>query len=134
MNPGQLYAQLWRLFRSIMADTQPELERSKLSLRSFFLLNKVDELPYPAQLAEYLLLPAPTISGLIKELEEFAYIQRETDKHDLRRFRITLTPKGSEVLQNVRLVIDRIMEERCGKLAEKEVEDLGRLLSVLEHE
>jgi DNA-binding MarR family transcriptional regulator len=45
-----------------------------------------------------------------------------------------LTPKGSEVLQNVRLVIDRIMEERCGKLAEKEVEDLGRLLSVLEHE
>jgi hypothetical protein len=49
MNPGQLYAQLWRLFRSIMADTQPELERSKLSLRSFFLLNKVDELPYPAQ-------------------------------------------------------------------------------------
>ena len=132
MQGSQLISQLSRVMRAIMAEAQPELERHNLSVRSFFVLLKIEEFPYPAQLAEQLLLPAPTISLHLRELEQLNYIKRELDEKDLRRYRIALTEEGQKALNVIQASIDMIVSQKCRSLSKSDQKDLEQIVGMLE--
>lgn len=72
---------------------------------------------------------APTISVILKKLEEEGIVRREKDKKDLRVFRVYLTDKGREIDKNN---IERIKAADAMALEgldETEKEELMKLLS-----
>lgn len=113
MRGSLIFSQLWHIIRDIMAEIQPIMDQTQLSVRSFFLLSKINDLPYPAQLAEQLLLPPPTVSLHLRELERLNYVKRESDQKDLRRYRMRLTEKGQQVLGRIETEIDQIVAAKC---------------------
>ncbi len=134
MQGNQVFSQLWRIMRGIMAEIQPALEEAKLSVRSFFLLTKVEEFPYPAQLAEQLLLPPPTISLHLRELEQLNYLSRQPDQKDLRRFHLALTDQGQKVLSEMQANIDKIVGDKCEFINKTDQLKFEQIISTLELE
>ena len=59
-----------------------------------FILCTVEGNPFPADLARALSMPKPSMTFLIKKLEESGYLRRQGEKGDLRRYRLTITPAG----------------------------------------
>ena len=64
-----ILANLWQLIQSVMDDSEPALEALGLSPKAFFLLEAVEEHPFPAELARRMHLPPPTVTYLVKQLE-----------------------------------------------------------------
>ena len=64
------------------------------SIQSAFHFVSVDANPFPADLARALSMPKPSMTFLIKKLEESGYLRRQGEKGDLRRYRLTITPAG----------------------------------------
>ena len=132
MKTSEVFPHLWRAVRAIMAEVQPQLRQSNLSVRSFFLLSKIEECCYPAQLAEELFMPPPTVSQVLRELEELHYINREVEQADLRRYRLSLTPIGVKMLALVQEAIGRVVDQRCVRVSRSEMKSLVQVLTVLE--
>lgn len=126
-----MFSQLWQVMRGIMAEIQPALQDAKLSVRSFFLLTKIEEFPYPAQLAEQLLLPAPTISLHLRELEQLNYLERQPDQKDLRRFHLALTDQGRKVLAQMQSNIDKVVKGRFGTIAKADQIQFEQIVAAL---
>ncbi len=132
MKTRELFSQLWRVLRGIVAEAQPDLKTAGLSPRAFFLLSKVEEFHYPAQLAEELLMPPPAISQIVRELEGLGYLERQVDQRDLRRYRLSVTLTGAKALERVRGAIAKVVEKRCSGLARADLKKLEEMLAILE--
>ena len=65
-----ILANLWQLIQSVLDDSEPDLEALGLSPKAFFLLAAVEEHPFPAELARRMHLPPPTVTYMVKQLEE----------------------------------------------------------------
>jgi DNA-binding MarR family transcriptional regulator len=62
------------------------------------MLAAINEHPHPAELADILCMPKPTVTVYLKRLGEADFVRRETDPADLRRHRLTVTPAGRKVM------------------------------------
>ena len=62
------------------------------------MLAEVDEHPHPAELADTLCMPKPTVTVNVKRLEAAGFLRREIDAADLRRHRLLLTPAGRKAM------------------------------------
>ncbi|MBK7749439.1 MAG: MarR family transcriptional regulator [Candidatus Obscuribacter sp.] len=114
-----IFLKIMRAMHTLIEDLEPGLEELKLEPKEFFLLYSVDENPYPAELARALLLPGPTVSFLIKRVEKAGYLKRETDKQDLRKFKLTLTKSGRAALNRGYELLEVALQKRLGKLNAK---------------
>lgn len=103
--------------------TEEALGRDKMDVKSFFVLSAVDEIPHPAELARYLMMPKPTITFIIKKLEKLGYLKRKTVKGDLRKFEMVLTPLGRSVQERGRKTVSDALENSLNKLTKKEREN-----------
>src|SRR5579863_9419140 len=65
------------------------------------------------QVADFLAITPPSATVLVDNLAAAGYVQRNSDKNDRRTIHLSLTKKGSEVLQ-------KGIKQRC--------KDLGKLL------
>ena len=93
-----ILANLWQLIQSVMDDSEPALEALGLSPKAFFLLEAVEEHPFPAELARRMHLPPPTVTYLVKQLEAKGFLERRAEPGDLRKFRLVQTAAGKEAL------------------------------------
>ena len=127
----RILGELWHLVASVMDEMEPSLEPLGLSYKAFMLLEAVAEHPFPAQLARKLYVPPPTVTYLVKQLEEKGYLARRSEAGDLRKFRLVQTPEGLEALRKGVEAFAAISSERTGRLSPEELASfegmIGRL-------
>jgi DNA-binding MarR family transcriptional regulator len=126
-----ILANLWQLIQTVMDDSEPDLEALGLSPKAFFMLAAVEEHPFPAELARKMHLPPPTVTYMVKQLEEKGFLERRAEPGDLRKFRLVQTIAGREVLSQGRDVLSHVLGQRLRRLDQDEIISFGRLVERL---
>lgn len=128
-------ARLWtlnfRLLTGVIDEAARGIEALGFEVREFFVLDGVEELSYPAQLAQRLSIPRPSITLYLKNLEAKGFVRREIDPDDLRRHRLTITASGRKAVARARTILSDRYGERLARLSERERAELRRLLQTL---
>src|SRR5258708_491939 len=93
MRPWELLLRNVNVLHSVLEKAEPELSLLELDAKRLFILCMVDANPFPADLARALSLPKPSMTFLMKKLERSGYLRRQGEKDDLRRYRLTITPR-----------------------------------------
>jgi len=82
-------------------------------------------------LAEVGLLHAPSVTRILKDLEERKLIVREPDANDRRRALVALTPEGREIVKTISRMVVRIMRDYSERFGEQRLERLINELRAL---
>jgi DNA-binding MarR family transcriptional regulator len=122
---------LWRLIQSVLDDSEPDLEALGLTPKAFFLLAAVEEHPFPALLARRMHLPPPTVTYMIKQLEQKGLLERRAEPGDLRKFRLVQTAAGKAALHKGTEALGLVLDERLRRLAPDEVVSFDRIVKRL---
>jgi homoprotocatechuate degradation regulator HpaR len=83
------------------------------------------------RLSDVGLLHAPSVTRILKDLEERKLVVREPDRHDLRRTLVALTPQGRELVKNISRDVLRIMREYSDRFGAQRLERLQDELRAL---
>jgi DNA-binding MarR family transcriptional regulator len=126
-----IMANLWQLVHSVLDESVPDLEGLGLSAKTFFLLESVEEHPFPAELARRMYLPPPTVTYMIKQLEEKGFLGRQAEPGDLRKFRLVQTVAGREALRRGSETIGAVLAERLRLLDREDVLAFDRIVKRL---
>jgi DNA-binding MarR family transcriptional regulator len=130
-SPWEIWTQNFEMTMAVMAEVEPEVRAQGVEMKEFFLLGKLDEHPYPADLARALLTPKPSITFMVKRLEAAGFVQRHTEAGDLRRFRLTLTRSGRKAMESSRAILDQAFGRRLSLLSGTERAELAKILGRL---
>lgn len=82
-------------------------------------------------LADVGLLHAPSVTRILKDLEERKFVVREPDANDGRRTLVALTPEGREIVRIVSRDVLRVMREYSERFGAKRLEKLTNELRAL---
>jgi len=82
-------------------------------------------------LAEVGLLHAPSVTRILKELEQRKLIVRETDVNDRRRNLVALSPEGREVVKVISRQVLHVMREHSVRFGDQRMEKLLNELRAL---
>jgi DNA-binding MarR family transcriptional regulator len=126
-----ILANLWQLVQSILDESEPDLDALGLSPKTFFLLTAVEEHPFPAELARRMHLPPPTVTYMIKQLEERGLLGLQAEPGDLRKFRLVQTVAGREALRRGKGTLSALFVERLRRLDRENVLAFGRIVERL---
>lgn len=70
-------------------------------------------------------------SALVDSLEREGYVERTMDRGDRRRIVVTLTSKGRQTFEKMRLMSCTVLSELVDNLSDEEAGELARLLKKL---
>ncbi|GIW25946.1 MarR family winged helix-turn-helix transcriptional regulator [Meiothermus sp.] len=129
-----LLTNLWRLSRGLREEAVPHLERLGLAPTDPWLLAEIEHHHYPTEAVRAMQIPAPTISQMLKRLEQAGLVVRSLDPADLRRYRFELTPAGRTVLEESRRHILAALERRLARLTPAQRQQFAQWLEVLAQE
>lgn len=73
-----------------------------------------------------------TLTRLVSVLEEYGYVQRDPDPRDARASTLAITPKGHDVLENLREETTAFLTQSLRTLSDGQVAALAAALPVLE--
>ena len=121
----------YRLLMGVVDAAAAGIAALRLEVKEFFVLDDVEECPYPAELAKRLFMPKATITGYLKSLEAKGLIRREIDPDDLRRHRLRTTACGRETVARGRRILSDQYGKRLARLHGHESDELQRLLEKL---
>ena len=121
----------YRLVASVIGEVAPALRELGIEVKELFLLAELDAHPYPAELAEALLIPKPSVTVYVKSLEAAELVKREIDNADLRRHKLTLTPEGRKVMAGGLALLAGAFGQRLGRLTATQQAELKSLLEKL---
>lgn len=128
-------ARIWSLnhqvLTRVMNDCAREIESLGLEAKEFFVLGEIDDCPYPAELAVRLVLPKPSVTVYLKNLQAKGFVRRKIDPTDLRRHRLALTPEGAQTLDKALEILSVKFDEWLVRLDTDEQTELQRLLAKL---
>ncbi|MGV8874898.1 MAG: MarR family winged helix-turn-helix transcriptional regulator [Rhodococcus sp. (in: high G+C Gram-positive bacteria)] len=128
-------ALLWklnqRLLTSVLNAAEPQFEQHGIETKEFFVLDEIDESPYPAELAAKLMLPKASVTMYLRNLVEKGLVQREIDQDDLRRHRLRTTTKGRAVRAQALDALAAEFAVMMGKIDEADRVELRRILLAL---
>ena len=82
MRPWELLLRNVNVLHSVLERAEPELASLELDAKRLFILCTVEAHPFPADLARALSLPKPSMTFLVKKLEESGYLRRQGEKGD----------------------------------------------------
>jgi len=80
------------------------------------------------QLAQHCCILSPSMTGIIKRLEQQYYIQRRKSELDQRRTLISLTPASRELFQQVSPEVDARYQALIEKFGQQRLDELSELL------
>ena len=112
----------------------PDLETLGLHSKGFFLLAAIEQTPFPAELARIMSLPSPTVTYIIKQLEEKRFVRRKIEPGDLRKFRLLLTASGKRAVLQGKEKINEVFGERLARLSQKDIDLFNQLVGRLAQE
>jgi DNA-binding MarR family transcriptional regulator len=121
----------YRVSVSVISEIAPEIAALGLETKELFVLAEIDEHPYPADLADTLCMPRPTVTTNLKRLEAAGLVRREIDASDLRRHRLHLTDAGREALARGMAVLVQAFGARLARLGADEQAALQGMLERL---
>jgi len=130
-DPATIFSLNTRLSVELLAEATPAIEALGLEPKAFFVLDGLEQQPYPADLARWLSMPRPTITGYLKTLEKKGLIRRELQPQDLRRHLLALTPTGRKTLSKARGILAECYGARLDRLTTTEAATFARLLERL---
>jgi DNA-binding MarR family transcriptional regulator len=131
MNSWDLLQLNLQLYENITQNAERALADDELDVKSFLLLACVEEMKHPAALAKRLALPKPTVTFLIKKLEQALYVKRKTVAGDLRRFEIQLTALGRKVCDRGRKTMSDAFDASISQLSPDERHQYSLILQKL---
>jgi DNA-binding MarR family transcriptional regulator len=126
-----ILANLWRLVQSVLDESAPGLEAEGLSPKTFFLLETAREHPFPAELARRMHLPPPTVTYMIKQLEQRGFLERQAVPGDLRKFRLVQTAAGRKALSRGREILSAALCQRLQRVSQEDVLAFARIIERL---
>jgi DNA-binding MarR family transcriptional regulator len=131
VDASKVWSLNYRLLSTVIASVTPQVTDLGLEVKELFVLGAIDEHPHPAQLADVLCMPKPTITVYLKRLGSAGFIRREIDPNDLRRHRLTLTSPGRKALARGLALLAHAFAERLSRLSAAEQVQLATLLEKL---
>lgn len=132
MRPWELLLRNANVLQSVFEKAEPELSLLELDARRLFILCTVEAHAFPADLARVLSLPKPSITFLVKKLEESGYLRRQGEKGDLRRYRLTITPAGTKARDKGAEAVNRIFGASLNRLSAADQATLSRIVDQLQ--
>lgn len=123
---------IWRLQRALREEMEEGLKALGLSGLEAWLLKVVESVAYPSEVARHMGLPPPTVSHMLRRLEERGFVHRSLDDKDLRRFSFRLTEKGRDALLEAEKLMEAAVSRRLARLTPEETARLIALLGNLE--
>lgn len=131
MSAAKVWSLNYRLLMGVINDAAGDIEKLGLEIKEFFVLADIEESPYPAELAEKLCMPKPTITVYLKNLEAKNFVKREIDSKDLRRHRLVVTASGKKAVTKGLSIFSNIFGSRLSKLTASERNEFQKLLEKL---
>ncbi|MEM6394327.1 MAG: MarR family winged helix-turn-helix transcriptional regulator [Planctomycetota bacterium] len=131
VDPWEQLFTLMAAMQSVLQQAQPALAGLGMDAKSLFVLLLVDYHPSPAELADALVLPRPTVTTLIKKMETAGYLERRGVPGDLRRFHLAVTSAGIKARTQGVDVLDKIHGQRLAKLGRADQRKLTQLLQAI---
>ncbi len=101
---------------SVLTGVARNIAELGLEPKDLFVLAEMDLHPHPAELANVLSMPRPTVTMSIKRLEAAGFVRREIDSADLRRYRLILTAEGRKTMARGLALISKAFAARLARL------------------
>lgn len=131
IDPAKLWSLNYRMIMSVISGVSPEIAKLGLDVKALFLLAELDEHPHPAELAEKLLMPKPTVTVHVKHLEAAGFVKREIDAADLRRHRLVLTGAGRKAMTRGLAILSAAFGARLGRMSAAKQSELQAMLETM---
>jgi DNA-binding MarR family transcriptional regulator len=131
IDAAKIWSLNYQLLMSVITSVAPDIAALGLETKELFLLAEVDEHPYPAELADKLCMPKPTVTVNIKRLEAAGFLKREIDASDLRRHRLLVTPSGRKTMTQGLALLSQAFGERLARITASQQAELKALLEKL---
>ena len=131
IDAAKVWSLNYRLLTTIITSVVPRLTALGLEAKELFMLAAIDEHPHPAELADVLCMPKPTVTVYLKRLGDADFVRREIDPGDLRRHRLTVTPGGRKVMTRGLALLSEAFSARLSRLSTAEQVQLAALLEKL---
>ena len=128
---GKTWSHNYRLVASVITSVAPEISELGLEPKELFVLAEVDVHPHPAELADVLCMPKPSVTMYVKRLEAAGFLRREIDGTDLRRHRLILTPEGRKTMARGLALRAKAFGARLARLSSAQQSQLAALLEKL---
>ncbi|MFN8662628.1 MAG: MarR family transcriptional regulator [Thermomicrobiales bacterium] len=104
-----------------------------ISLRQVAALRGIQEgVVSPGDLARLWRVTPAVITGILDRLERRNLVRREPDPADRRRLRLTLTPEGEQIGQDIDHLLTGALSDRLASCSRDELAELQRSLRVLD--
>jgi DNA-binding MarR family transcriptional regulator len=81
-----------------------------------------------SQVGEDMVARVPDVTRLVDRLEEAGMVKRARERDDRRVVRVTLTPKGLELLTKLDEPVVELHRQQLGHMSKAELTELSRLL------
>jgi DNA-binding MarR family transcriptional regulator len=130
-NACGILANLWRFVQSILDESACGLEAEGLSPKTFFLLEAAREYPFPTELARTMHLPPPTVTYMIKQLEQRGFLERKAVPGDMRRFRLVQTSAGRKALSRGKEIFSAAIRQRLLRMEQEDILTFERVIERL---
>jgi DNA-binding MarR family transcriptional regulator len=131
IDASKVWSLNYRLISTVIVGVTPQLTGLGLEVKELFVLAAIDEHPHPAELAQVLCIPKPSITVYLKRLGNSGFLRREIDPSDLRRHRLTLTATGRKAMARGLTLLADAYGERLSRLSAAEQVQLATLLEKL---
>jgi DNA-binding MarR family transcriptional regulator len=124
----QLWSLNYRLLMSVITGVAPDIAALGIETKELFVLAEIDEHQHPAELAQKLCMPKPSVTVYVKHLEAAGFVRREIDPEDLRRHRLLVTPAGRRIMTRGLTLLSEAFGARLARLSGAEQAQLAALL------
>jgi DNA-binding MarR family transcriptional regulator len=114
-----------KLVMATLADTDADIKLLHIEIMK---LLQEEGTRHPAEIGERLLIAKAQMTHLIDKLVDLGFVRREMNSSDRRTFNISLTEKGSRVMEEQDNLVVNAVRENMASLSDKEIETLSTSL------
>jgi homoprotocatechuate degradation regulator HpaR len=111
---------------AVIAPMRPKLREHNITEPQWRVMRVLDDRGSTdaTRLSDVGLLHAPSVTRILKDLEERKIVVRKPDRHDLRRTLVALTPQGQDLVKTISRDVLRIMREYSDRFGAQRLERL----------